>query len=630
MTTGEIEMGLMQWGGILSCERCVKNMLSTLWRLPEGEKQRVSSRRPNGSDRMTFALSGPREANLSRRAVIVGAVAGGTTLTAPAFSKQRLRTSQYHDGSLGVGFQHVHSPLTVAGYGQLVTSDGGAQIAGTGRTGSLIIGAARGEATNWFQPLLRNVRRGDARIFPATIKGYVPGQIVMVVGGRSQNSSRGNLIPADKQFLTVVTVDEDDSSLQFSTPLQADLNRRDSFVTCPTAPLSIASTVQNFRLGAFDAPEVVYSHSIQLAYVVSLRDAIIDGEAATGFVAFSDHVVYDNVAFSGYSGISCARGTRRVTWRDCSYAARANDAEGYCAFLEESPEHAVVENFYARGGQFKVTNNSDNDVQKNILVRGLDLDFDGTVTRGGKSFAVPGIEVAFAASGASSVLFEGGIIRTPGGDAVDANHSIPRCAAHVFASRRVRFNGLRFANLAPDAHAIAVDGTNCFEIEITNCQIVDGSGKGLCHPSVLTNMRPDSGGSTMREMRQLEVGLAEGRVYLTWHPQSAEIICEWPTGHSRTIAKLSSFRHYHHLVIDVVAGSAKTFRLLRGEFEIVDGQVRHAQSKQAVPEGFPLRAVRGQHGELKLVLGFADRSPWRGTVRYLLPAVDDGRKFSLI
>ena len=570
---------------------------------------------------------------ISRRAAMIGLGTSGMALTAPVV----LRTQQASNGDGPVtaglvqvmpGRRRIDRPITVSGYGTLVLSGGGSAVAGTGRAGSLIVGGGARQASQWFQPVRGVARRGDNVLAPASVDGYREGQMVLVLGGRSQNSSPGNPIAKTRQFLTIVAVDQVQGSLRFSTPLESDLSASDhAAISRPDAPVTVASTIQNLQIGAIEASAVVYTHSIELAYVVSVRDMIISGDAASGFVAHSDHVVYDNVAFSGYSGISCARGTRRVSWRDCSYTPRAKGAEGYCAFLEESPESVLVDNFRARGGQFKITSMSDDDVYKAILVRDLDLDFDGTGVRDNRVVQVPAIEIAFAASGTSMVRFERGTVRTPGGTYLFSDREIPRCAVFVHASRNVLLSGLRFAGLRPDAYAIAVDGTNCFGLEIDDCMIVDGSGKGLCHPSVLANLGSDANGSTLKRMDRLEIGLSQGRVLVSWRPEIGEMLCEWPRGPARRVGRFAADGQRHRIVLDIVVGQAGGRSFLRSEVDIGD-DVREADTGRAVPSGFPLRVMRNGK-ENEVVIAPSQGASWQGRIQYLMPDPGDGQRFSL-
>ena len=564
---------------------------------------------------------------------MIGLGTGGATLTAPvALRTQQTPGEQAAPAGLiqvVAGRWRVDRPVTVSGYGTFVLSGGGSAIAGTSRAGSLVVGPAATQAAQWFQPVRGTMRRGDSVLTPASIEGYREGQAVLVLGGRSQNSSAGNPIAKTRQFATIAAVDQAAGTLRLSTPLDSDLSAADhAIISRADAPVTIASTIQNLQLGANDAPAVVYTHSIELAYVVSIRDTIIGGDAASGFVAHSDHIVYDNVAFSGYSGISCARGTRRVTWRDCSYAPRATGAEGYAAFLEESPENVLVDNFRARGGQFKITSMSDDDVRKTIVVRDLDLEFDGGGLRDNRIVQVPAIEIAFAASGSSMVRFERGTVRTPGGTYLLADRAVPRCAAFVHASRNVRLRGLRFAGLRPDAYAIAVDGANCFGLEIEDCEIIDGSGRGLCHPSVLANLGADPSGSTLRRMDRLEIALTQGRVLVSWRPEIGELLCEWPRGGARTVGCFAADGRRHRIVLDLIVGQGIALSFVRREVELGNDGLRDADTARPLDAGFPLRAVSSGEG-IDLIVRPAGGAPWQGRIRYLLPDPGDGERFSL-
>ena len=530
---------------------------------------------------------------------------------------------------LPAGIARGSQPATFHGDGLLVVSGDGSRLQGTGRLGSLVIGAPA-EVRHGFQPLRERALKGDDRVRPQSVSGYNVGQIIMLIGGRSRNSSTGNAIPKTKQFLQVVAVDVARGLLIFSSVIEANLDPADAgSISTAAMPFSVASSFQNLRLGAHDAPDVVYSHTLQFGYVVSVRDTIIDGDAAAGFAGNCDHVVYENVVFCGYNGISCARGTKRIVWRDCSYAPRARNSEGFCAFLEESPESAVVENFRSRGGQFRITNCSDDDVAKTIRVSDLDLAFDGIAVRERETLQVPAIEIAFAAGGGSLATFERGLIRTPGGDHVAPGRRIPRCAVYVQASRNVRLAGLRFAGLASDAYAIAVDGTNCFNLEIEDCAIVDGSGLGLCHPSVLSNLNSTSLASTLQRMHRLDVVLAGAVVAVNWRPGHHSILFEWPSGGPRRIGRFLDPTLPHDCDIDLVIGRGRAMQRFRRSVRIQNGMIRDQVTGQPVPADDPLRIVPASDGFNIAIVPPSDHR-FQGTLRYLLPAGDDGLRFDVM
>lgn len=423
-------------------------------------------------------------------------------------------------------------PVQIKTAGVDVYGAGQTRLYGTGTDQGVILGATNTEGLSLTTPIAGTMAKGSSSVQVSSVAGYYVGQSVLVIGGRSMHSSPGNSIPLDKQWFTIRSINASTNTLSFTGVAETDFTVANyGEITKATAPIAVTSTVRNLNItndSTFSGP---YSQSMNGARCVSVRDCVIDGYSAATFQAFVDHAVYENVALIGYNGISPARGTKRIVFRDCSYEPRYESEEGYCAYIEEGASDVRVDNFRARGGQFRITASGDELQRKRVLVTDLDLKFNPPrrLNGGAGYINCPAIETIFGSTSDGFARFDGGMIVTPGGNTGGVNvGTIPKCAVYMDSSSKVQLRNLDFAGLDADAWAIAVNGNNCYRLEIENCRIVDGSGRGLCHPSVLTNLSVNPDSCTVSRIKDLEIAYTAGtalvRTTLTWLPREGYML----------------------------------------------------------------------------------------------------------
>jgi hypothetical protein len=80
-------------------------------------------------------------------------------------------------------------------------------------------------------------------------------------------------------------------------------------------------------------------------------------------------VSLEQCRFSGYGGITTARGTGRVTFRDCSYYRRSiiDPSSPNSTFIEETPDKVVFENCDFYGAPLRVISSSDASPPKKVV-----------------------------------------------------------------------------------------------------------------------------------------------------------------------------------------------------------------------------------------------------------------------
>lgn len=399
---------------------------------------------------------------------VLGASGGGADDSA-AFSKMNALFSNGCGLSIIVDDEYntTVAPIVV-GYNNRLTGRGKAVIKATGNNRSLSIGGAID-----FIDVSSNLLTGVSECTIASVAGYSVNDVVMVISGHSINSTLPtNPIPKNKQFFTIREIDTVNSKLKFTAPAYRDFIATDfAQISSPNAKLAVGCVVENLHLTNSSTFGGAYLRSVSMAYNCTVANCRFDGYSSCGFDSFCDELVYDNCVFIGYNGISCARGTKKITYRNCTIAPRFTATQKIAGFFEETPENLTIDNCSFIGGQLQFTSSAD-ELAKTVKFRNNTIDFND-----GSKVA---IVVSFNNAGAGYLLMENCKLLHPGAP----NSSGRKSVIHASSTRSLVIRNCDFGGMDADAVAVDINEANTFGLRIENCFSFDGSGASIAGPTV--------------------------------------------------------------------------------------------------------------------------------------------------
>lgn len=190
------------------------------------------------------------------------------------------------------------------------------------------------------------------------------GDILRIYSGTSINSTLpNNRIFLYKQWFRIRSISG--TLVTFQEECQQDFLLVEDILIAKINAVGIV--VENVNACLFDGNETSdYQFGIDAAYQLTLKNCRFLN--STGFIVGSDSVSLEQCRFSGYGGITTARGTGRVTYRDCSYYRRSIiDPQQNSTFIEETPDKVVFENCDFYGAPLRVTSSSDLSPPKKVV-----------------------------------------------------------------------------------------------------------------------------------------------------------------------------------------------------------------------------------------------------------------------
>lgn len=201
------------------------------------------------------------------------------------------------------------------------------------------------------------------------------GDILRIYSGTSLNSTLpNNRIWLYKQWFRVKAISG--NTVTFEEECQQDFLMADSIVVQRNTAVGI--TVENVNFCLFDGNNTSdYQFAINGCYQLTMKNCrFLD---SVGFVVGSDNVSFEGCRFSGYSGISTARGTGRVSYRDCSYYRRdtIDPSSPNSAFIEETPDKVYFQNCDFYGAPVRVVSSADATPPKKVVFDSCRIRYPG-------------------------------------------------------------------------------------------------------------------------------------------------------------------------------------------------------------------------------------------------------------
>jgi hypothetical protein len=191
------------------------------------------------------------------------------------------------------------------------------------------------------------------------------GDILRIYSGTSVNSTLpANRIWLYKQWFKVKAIAG--TLVTFQEECQQDFLLSEDILIAKINAVGIV--VENVNACVFDGNETSdYQFSVNAAYQLTFKNCRFLN--STGFIVGSDSVSLEQCRFSGYGGITTARGTGRVTFRDCSYYRRSiiDPSSPNSTFIEETPDKVVFENCDFYGAPLRVISSSDASPPKKVV-----------------------------------------------------------------------------------------------------------------------------------------------------------------------------------------------------------------------------------------------------------------------
>jgi len=272
--------------------------------------------------------------------------------------------------------------LTVVGYGVRIIGTGNAIIAlKPGATERALLLGNRDFGANLdlnSYALYSDLLQGGNVISISSIAGYFIGQVVCIYSGTSARSVAGNRIPLYKQFLTIRSIDVVAKTLTFESVASIDfLVSDDARVFMAEVTQLVRSTIENISFVSSVGSSSPYTYFASYCFDVTLKNVSIRGVATSGACIFVDMLVFDGCLFEGTGGISTARGSKRVTFRDCNFNIGPEPYQNICAFIEETSENILVDNCEFQGGYFLVGNSNDQFPGSHTVIRNSRITFYG-------------------------------------------------------------------------------------------------------------------------------------------------------------------------------------------------------------------------------------------------------------
>ena len=241
-----------------------------------------------------------------------------------------------------------------------VLSSGNCEIQATGTNRSLSIDGTDPVALT----ATSNMLKGAYSMNITGAANLSVGDILRIYSGTSANSTLpNNRIWLYKQWFRVKAIAG--TLVTFQEECQQDFLLAEDILISKINAVGIV--VENVNACVFDGNNSSdYQFSINAAYQLTLKNCrFLD---STGFVVGSDNVSFEGCRFSGYGGITTARGTGRVTYRDCSYYRRSIiDPQENSTFIEETPDKVVFENCDFYGAPLRVVSSSDASPPKKVV-----------------------------------------------------------------------------------------------------------------------------------------------------------------------------------------------------------------------------------------------------------------------
>lgn len=201
--------------------------------------------------------------------------------------------------------------------------------------------------------LTANAAAGSSSLTMASTSGYVAGDWLLVASNASSFSSTHNWIPKFYQYFKVQSLTS--AVLTIDGFLRYDFTTAQGAIVMKNPRLAVNGVIDGFTISSNGSLDP-YTHFVQASVNLTIRNVISLGASAFGVSVFSDNLLYQNVEGRGvFSGLSTARGTGRVTYRNVKINLNPASNQGFVAFFEESLEDITVQDSTLIGGRIVET-----------------------------------------------------------------------------------------------------------------------------------------------------------------------------------------------------------------------------------------------------------------------------------
>lgn len=191
---------------------------------------------------------------------------------------------------------------------------------------------------------------GSTQITMTEDPAFPVGAYIFIAGepaGNSSDNNGPNYIPRYFEFARVKAIAG--RVITLMAPLKESYNSTRAIawstgmaVNCNIRGLTITTTDKD-----------AYQYVVRSMVGGSITGITFEGNSAVGASTFTENVLCaDWLILGAYGGVSCARGTVSVTFRNIQWRRRTGSAEQVCIFIEESLYEVVVDGMKADGGAF--------------------------------------------------------------------------------------------------------------------------------------------------------------------------------------------------------------------------------------------------------------------------------------